>query len=50
MSSQTIKLVTTCTLVWDSSDVFEVGLLVIGPNMTIIELFGPFLLYEKGVI
>ena len=33
---------------WDSSYVFEV--LAIGPNMTIVELFGSFLPNEKGVI
>ena len=32
---------------WDSSFLFEV--LVIGPNMTIVELFGPFLPDEKAV-
>ena len=32
---------------WHSSNVFEV--LAIGPNMTIILLFGPLLPYEKGV-
>ena len=34
---------------WDSSNVFEVGLLAIGPNMTIVELFGLFLPYENGM-
>ena len=32
---------------WDSSNVYEV--LAIGPNMTIVLSFDPFLPYEKGV-